>query len=85
MPSTLERKVPRPHLDHEVHVVRELGRERLAAVGVLALLHHGLRAGAGLGEVLLGLDALAVPDRVDARYELGERLLGGLERRAKAA
>ena len=40
---------------------------------------------AGLGEVLLGLDALAVPDCVDARYELGERLLGGLERRAKAA
>ena len=60
----------RTHLDHEIHVVRQLGRQDLAAVGVLALLHNGLGARTRLREVLLRLDALAVPDGVDTLDEL---------------
>ena len=67
--------VVRPtYLYHQIHVWRKVLRQRLAAVCVLALLHHGFGTGTGLGQVLLWLDPLAVPYCVDAFDELGNVL-----------
>ena len=57
-------------LDHQVHVLGEVRGKRDATVSVLPLLHDRLRTGAGLGEVLLRLNPLAVPDCIDLFDEL---------------
>lgn len=60
-------------LDHEIHVVGKLLGQLIAPVCMSPLLHYRLRTGTRGAEVLLGFDALELPERIYSGNEFTKR------------